>query len=120
MTRESSRRVAVWRGKAVAIDGRASASNGAGRTMRGAAAEPTGALHRAATAAAPRALLLPGDILLGAEEGLFHSTRDLARALEGRGDRPLRLEFLRGDYGRVRRVAVEIGEQVCERSSVAA
>jgi serine protease Do len=69
---------------------------------------------------AARASLLPGDILLGAEEGPFHSTRDLARALEGRGDRPLRLEFLRGDYGRVRRVAVEMGEQVSERSSAAA
>jgi serine protease Do len=69
---------------------------------------------------AARASLLPGDILLGAEENPFHSTRDLARSLEGRGERPLRLEFLRGDYGRVRRVAVEIGEQVRERSSVAA
>jgi serine protease Do len=69
---------------------------------------------------AARASLLPGDILLGAEEHPFHSTRDLARALEGSGQRPLRLEFLRGDYGRVRRVAVLIGEQVRERSSVAA
>jgi serine protease Do len=69
---------------------------------------------------AARASLLPGDILLAAEENPFHSTRDLARSLEGRGERPLRLEFLRGDYGRVRRVAVEIGEQVRERSSVAA
>jgi hypothetical protein len=30
------------------------------------------------------------------------------------------LEFLRGDYGRVRRVAVQIGEQVAGRSSAAA
>jgi serine protease Do len=69
---------------------------------------------------AARASLLPGDILLGAEGNLFHSARDLARALEDRGPRPLRLEFLRGDYERVRRVAVELGEQVRERSSVAA
>jgi serine protease Do len=69
---------------------------------------------------AARAALLPGDILLGAEQNPFHSTSDLARSLEGRGKRPLRLEFLRGDDGRVRRVAVEIGEQVRERSSVAA
>jgi serine protease Do len=69
---------------------------------------------------AARASLLPGDILLGTEQNPFHSTRDLARALEGSGQRPLRLEFLRGDYGRVRRVAVQIGERVRERSSVAA
>jgi serine protease Do len=69
---------------------------------------------------AARASLLPGDILLGAEENPFHSIRDLARSLEGSGQRPLRLEFLRGDYGRVRRVAVEIGERLRERSSVAA
>jgi S1-C subfamily serine protease len=66
------------------------------------------------------ASLLPGDILLGAEENPFHSTLDLARSPEGCGQRRLRLEFLRGDYGRVRRVAVQIAEQVRERSSVAA
>ena len=69
---------------------------------------------------AARASLLPGDILLGAEENPFHSIRDLARSLEGSGPRPLRLEFLRGDYGRVRRVAVQIGGELAERSSVAA
>jgi len=69
---------------------------------------------------AARAALLPGDILLGADEHPFHSISDLARSLEGRGERPLRLEFLRGDYARVRRVAVEIAERVPERSSVAA
>jgi serine protease Do len=69
---------------------------------------------------AARASLLPGDILLGAEEHPFHSSRDLARSLERRGQGPLRLEFLRGDYQRVRRVAVEIGAQLGERSSVAA
>jgi len=69
---------------------------------------------------AARASLLVGDILLGAEEHPFHSARDLARSLEGRGQRPLRLEFLRGDYGRLRRVAVQIGEPLGERGSVAA
>src|ERR1700675_472854 len=69
---------------------------------------------------AARASLLPGDILLGAEENPFHSTGDLARSLEGNGTRPLRLEFLRRDYVRVRRVAVQIGEQFAGRSSVAA
>jgi serine protease Do len=69
---------------------------------------------------AARASLLPGDILLGTEENPFQSTGDLARSLETNGLRPLRLEFLRGDYARVRRVAVQIGEQVPGRSSVAA
>jgi serine protease Do len=69
---------------------------------------------------AARASLLPGDILLGTEENPFQSTGDLARSLETSGSRPLRLEFLRGDYARVRRVAVQIGEQVAGRSSVAA
>jgi serine protease Do len=69
---------------------------------------------------AAHASLLPGDILLGAEGNLFHSARDLARSLERSGPQPLRLEFLRGDYARVRRVAVQIGEQLRERSSLAA
>ena len=69
---------------------------------------------------AARASLLPGDILLGTEENPFQSTGDLARSLETNGLRPLRLQFLRGDYARVRRVAVQIGEQVPGRSSVAA
>jgi serine protease Do len=69
---------------------------------------------------AARASFLPGDILLGTEENPFQSTGDLAHSLESSGPRPLRLEFLRGDYGRVRRVAVQIGEQVAGRSSAAA
>jgi serine protease Do len=69
---------------------------------------------------AARASLLPGDILLGAEENPFHSARDLARSLKGSGQGPLRLEFLRGDDGRVRRVAVQIAGEPRERSSVAA
>jgi serine protease Do len=66
------------------------------------------------------ASFMPGDILLGTEEGPFQSIGDLARSLAAAGSRPLRLEFLRGDYARVRRVAVPIGEQVARRSSVAA
>jgi serine protease Do len=69
---------------------------------------------------AARASLLPGDILLGTEENPFQSTADLARSLETNGPRSLRLEFLRGGYARVRRVAVQIGEQGPGRSSVAA
>ena len=65
------------------------------------------------------ASLLPGDILLGTEEKRFSSAEDLEGALHGAGPRVLRLEFLRGDYTRVRRVAVQLGN-VQARSSVAA
>jgi len=65
------------------------------------------------------ASLLPGDILLRTEEKRFTSLEDLARALQASGPRVLRLEVLRGDYARVRRVAVQLGNAQA-RSSVAA
>jgi len=67
---------------------------------------------------AAQASLLPGDILLGVNGHDFLSLDDLAVALEGRGPRTLRLEFLRGNYERVRRVSVQLG--VAARGSVAA
>ena len=66
------------------------------------------------------ASLLPGDILLGAEQKPFLSAGDLSQALQGAGPRLLRLEFLRGDYSRVRRVTVQLGGQNPSRSSAAA
>jgi serine protease Do len=57
---------------------------------------------------AANASLLPGDILLGAGEKMFRSAEDLADALEGNGRAVLRVEFLRGDYQRLRKVAVEL------------
>lgn len=69
---------------------------------------------------ASSASLLPGDILLGTEEKAFSSPRDLSHALQGRGLRLLRLDFLRGDYDRVRRVTVQLGGQITSRGSVAA
>src|ERR1700720_1669303 len=59
--------------------------------------------------AASYASLLPGDILLGTEDRAFTSPDDLSKALEGSGPRLLRLQFLRGDYSRVRRVTVQLG-----------
>lgn len=72
--------------------------------------------------ASPAALasLLPGDILLGTEERPFASLEDLARALQGNGPRVLRLEFLRGDYNRTRRVTVQLGNPLAAQSSAAA
>ena len=67
---------------------------------------------------AANASLLPGDILLGTHEARFGSTDDLGRALQGSGPRVLRLEFLRGDYERIRRVTLQLGQHA--RRSVAA
>jgi serine protease Do len=69
---------------------------------------------------AAQASLLPGDILLGAEEKPFSAIEDLAHALRGSGPRVLRIEFLRGDYSRIRRVSVQLGSPLPARSSVAA
>jgi serine protease Do len=69
---------------------------------------------------AAQASLLPGDILLGVEEKRFSSLEDLAHSLQGNGPRVLRLEFLRGDYQRIRRVTVQLGKPLQERSPVAA
>jgi len=58
---------------------------------------------------AAQASLVAGDILLGTEEERFQSIDDLARVIDGQGLRLLRFEFLRGDYSRVRRVTVRLG-----------
>ena len=66
------------------------------------------------------ASLLPGDILLGAEEKSFGAVEDLARALQGSRQRIVRFEFLRGDYNKARRVTVSLGSAQQTRSPVAA
>jgi serine protease Do len=66
------------------------------------------------------ASLLPGDILLRTEGKPFTSLEDLSAVLQGSGPRLLRLEFLRGDYTRVRRVTIQLGNQFAPRGSVAA
>src|SRR6185369_17058844 len=64
-----------------------------------------------------------GDILLGTEQQPFAFIEDLSRALRGSDPRQLRLDFLRGDYARVRRVTIQLGRaqpgQPRARSSVA-
>lgn len=66
------------------------------------------------------ASLLPGDILLGTDDKAFTSLEDLSKALEGNGPRHLRLQFLRGDYSRVRRVTVQLSNHNALRNVVAA
>jgi serine protease Do len=69
---------------------------------------------------AASASLLPGDVLLGTDEKSFFSANDLAEALQGRGPRLVRFEFLRGDYQSIRRVTARFGEQLASGSGVAA
>ncbi len=69
---------------------------------------------------AASAALLPGDILLGTEEKSFVSVDDLAEALQCRGPRLVRFEFLRGDYQSFRRVTVRFDEQLASRGGIAA
>jgi serine protease Do len=76
-------------------------------------------LHIEPDSPAARASLLPGDILLGTGDKPFSVLDDLSRALRGEGSRTLRLEFLRGDYARVRRVTVQLGNSAT-RSRAAA
>ncbi|HKV25033.1 MAG TPA: trypsin-like peptidase domain-containing protein [Candidatus Acidoferrum sp.] len=67
------------------------------------------------------ASLLPGDILLGTVDAPFQSLDDLAQALVGNTPRTVRLEFLRGDYSRVRHVTVQLlAAQSSGKRSVAA
>jgi S1-C subfamily serine protease len=68
---------------------------------------------------AAQASLLPGDILLGADDRAFASLEDLTQVIEGSGPRVLRMEFLRGDYARVRRVTVQLGARA-GRGTIAA
>jgi serine protease Do len=65
------------------------------------------------------ASFLPGDILLGTEGRPFAAIEDLRIVLQGDGERQLRFEFLRGDYGKVRRVTVLLGTRPAERSRAA-
>jgi serine protease Do len=69
---------------------------------------------------AARASLLPGDILLGTEQRRFTSVSDLAAALQGEAASLLRLEFLRGDYQRVRRVSVQLAARGQKAGAMAA
>jgi hypothetical protein len=63
---------------------------------------------------------MSGDILLGTEDKPFSAIEDLAGALQGGSLRVLRVEFLRGDYTKIRRVAVQLGTPLPAKSPVAA
>jgi len=59
--------------------------------------------------AAEMASLMLGDILIGVEGRSLDSIEDLERALEGVGERVVRLQFLRGDRTTIRTVGVRVG-----------
>jgi len=58
---------------------------------------------------AASASLMPGDILIGVEGGNLETMEDFERALDGAGDRTVRLQFLRGDPRNFRTVTVRLG-----------
>jgi len=63
--------------------------------------------------------LLAGDILLGTEEEPFTGLESLSELLRGMSARTIRLEFMRGDYQRIRRVTIQLGGQRVWGRSVA-
>jgi len=69
---------------------------------------------------AAEASVLPGDILLRAEEKEFRSVEDLSAVLEESGARVRRFEFLRGDYMRVRKVSVQLRARDKQGGAIAA
>jgi len=69
---------------------------------------------------AAQASLLPGDILLGADEKQFRSAEDLADTLDEVASPVLRLEFLRGDYTRVRKVVAQVRAKDRKGGAIAA
>ncbi len=59
--------------------------------------------------AAEYASLRSGDILIAIEGQALRSLDDLEQALEGDGERTLRLQFVRGDPDKIRNVTVRLG-----------
>jgi serine protease Do len=66
-------------------------------------------LEVVAGSAAEYASLRAGDILIGIEGQPLRSLDDLEQALEGDGERLLRLQFVRGDPDKIRNVTVRLG-----------
>ena len=62
--------------------------------------------------AAEKGSLLPGDILAGANSRKFRDTDDLQSAMDEAPDALLHVEFYRADKPELRRVAVELKQQV--------
>jgi S1-C subfamily serine protease len=61
------------------------------------------------SSAAEAASLMLGDVVLGANGERLDSIEDLEKALEGTGERVVRLQFIRGDRSNIRTVAIRLG-----------
>jgi hypothetical protein len=61
-----------------------------------------------------------GDILLGTGDAAFDSVQDLCEAIQKAAGGVLRLDFLRGDYEKVRRVSVQLAPAGRRGGSLAA
>ena len=59
--------------------------------------------------AAEMASLMTGDVLTGADDRAFNSIEDFEEALDGSGERVIRLQFLRGERTHVRTASVRLG-----------
>jgi serine protease Do len=70
--------------------------------------------------AAENASLMLGDILLGTGDAAFDSVQDLGEAIQKAAGGVLRLDFLRGDYEKVRRVSVQLAPDGRRGGSLAA
>lgn len=66
-------------------------------------------LEVAKPSAADEASLMPGDILVAVAGRALDALEDLERALEGAGERTVRLQFFRGDRANIRAVTVRLG-----------
>ena len=66
-------------------------------------------LEIAKSSAAEMASLMTGDILIGVDGKHFDALEDFEEALEGSGQRVIRLHFVRGDRSHLRTVAVRLG-----------
>lgn len=61
------------------------------------------------SSAAEAASLMLDDVVLGANGERLDSIEDLEKALEGTGERVVRLQFIRGDRSNIRTVAIRLG-----------
>jgi serine protease Do len=78
-------------------------------TVRGRARLGLAILEACRDGAAARASLMRGDVLIGVEASNLETMEDFERALDGAGERTVRLQFLRGDPRNIRTVAVRLG-----------
>ena len=78
-------------------------------TVRGRARLGLAILEVGKDGAAERASLMPGDVLIGVEGSNLEAIEDFERALDGTGERVVRLQFVRGNPANIRTVAVRLG-----------